>query len=134
MRMSIDAFDLDQPADVGVDGNPRVLAKLHLEPGKNYVVFAKGDVYSAGAMVEATFRLEALLPEATDETTMVTQGFDEPYPAAHGSFSLSVAIALPPDPDLFVDAALWGHCSNSCSVRNVKIIALAVDSVTVTTS
>jgi hypothetical protein len=132
--MSIDAFVLDQPAVVGVDRNPSVLAKLHLQPGKNYVVFAKGDVFSVGAMVEATFRLEALLPEATDETTMVIQGFDERFPQAHGSFSLAVATALPPEEDLFVDAALWGHCSIWCRVSNLKIIALAVDSVTVTTS
>ena len=129
--MSIDAIVLDQPAEVDVGKEPSVLAKLHLEPGKSYVVFAKGDVVAGGGTQQATFRLEALLPGTTDETTMV---FDVPWPLTHGSFSLAVATALPPDPDLFVDARLWGHCEIFCRVSNVKIIALAVDSVTVTTS
>ena len=129
--MSIDAFVLDHAAEIQVGQEPRVLGKLHLEPGKSYVVFAKGEVVAGGGMQQATFRLEALLPEATDETTMV---FDVPWPLTHGSFSLAVATALPPDPDLFVDATLSGHCEIFCRVSNVKIIALAVDSVTVTTS
>ena len=129
--MSIDATVLDQPAEVNVGKEPSVLAKLHLEPGKSYVVFAKGWVVAGGGTQQATFRLEALLPGTTDESTMV---LDMPWPLTHGSFSLAVATALPPDPDLFVDARLWGHTEIFCQVRDVKIIALAVDSVTVTTS
>jgi hypothetical protein len=130
--MSIDAFVLDHAAEIQVGQEPRVLGKVHLEPGKSYVVFAKGLVVAGGAGTQqATFRLEALLPEATDETRMV---LDVPWPLTHGSFSLAVATTLPPDPDLFVDATLSGHCEIVCQVSNLKIIAVAVDSVTVTTS
>ncbi len=80
----------------------RVLDQLPLEPGRSYVILAKGDVFAWVA--EATFRLEAF--DATDET-MFTQGAYPPiFQGGHGSFALAVATSLPPDPDLAVNATL----------------------------
>lgn len=130
--MSTDAFVVDHPGMTDPLEDWQVIDQFGpLQPGRSYVVFAKGDVFAWVA--EATFRLE-LGSFASDETMFTFGAYPPIFQGGHGSFSLSVATTLPPDEELFVMATLSGRRSQGlCNVRNVKIIVLAVDSVSVAT-
>jgi hypothetical protein len=115
-----------------------VLARVHLEPGRSYVVLAKGNIRAWEA--EATFRLEAL--DATDETEFTQGRYPEALQGGDGEFLLTIAIVLPDDEELYVDATLSGRMrqglsgplplQGQCMVDKVKLIALAVDSLSIT--
>ena len=108
----------------------RILERIHLEPGASYVVLAKGEVFAWVA--EATLRLEAF--DATDETKFTQGAYPPIFQGGHGSFMLTIATTLPDDDELYVDATLSARTAQGLSiVRNVKMIALAVDSLSVTT-
>jgi hypothetical protein len=114
-----------------------VLARVHLEPGRSYVVLAKGNIRAREA--EASFRLEAL--DATDETEFTQGRYPEDFQGGDGEFLLTIAIVLPDEKELYVDATLSGRMRQgpdsasfvwSCMVDKVKIITLAVDSLSIT--
>jgi hypothetical protein len=116
------------------------LHRLFLPAGRSYVVFAKGQLFARQAH-RATLRLEGF--DAVDEASFSNLALGEPFSFVIGeadplrfsgqaTFSLAMTVTLPDDEDLFVIARLSGAVSDGkADVRNVKIIALTVDSLTI---
>jgi hypothetical protein len=148
--MSTDALVLDRPGSAPLFPEDRELHRLHLPNGRSYVVFAKGQLFARQAP-RAHLRLEAFDDRdeasffhlAPGEQISAKIGEADPLAASgQASFSLAIAVTLPAeDPDLFVVARLFGSAAlipgvfltsgaGRADVRNVKIIALALDSVT----
>jgi hypothetical protein len=130
--MSTDALVLDHPGQSDLlTPEFRELDRLQLPPGRSYVVFAKGHV--SVRVTHVTFRLEAF--DSTDETMYSYFSGASGFEDGHATFSLSVATTLNDDPDLFVVATLSAACSQGlATVSNVKLVALTVDNLAITTA
>jgi hypothetical protein len=102
-----------------------------MQPGRSYVVWALGTVVLRIAL--AAFELEAF--DAKASTRIATPGRASALMST--TFSLTVATTLPADDDLFTTAKLSGNFNGlggagpAAVVENAKLVALAVDSVTI---
>jgi hypothetical protein len=136
------------------------LYRLHLPAGRSYVVFARGHIH-AQLVSFVDLRLEAhdaveemrfqnLGPNRVGDPRVFPLAPEDPqviFPQK-ATFSLAVTTTLPNDEDLFVLATLSGRISiqvkasdllphhhatdpGEAHLRHVKIIALAVDSLSV---
>ncbi len=140
--MSTDALVLDRPGPVSITTVDQELHRLFLPPGRSYVVLAKGQLFARQAP-SVSLRLEGF--GVTDEARFSHLAPGEEFSdeigeadplvrSGQASFSLAIVAALPDDPDLFVVARIFGSASGGrADLRNVKIIALAVDSITMST-
>jgi len=109
------------------------ICQLQLEPGKSYLVLARGGVSVVAGRLD--LRLET--PDAADDTSF-TQGHGGPthFEAGHSTFSLMLATRVPPDPgpdpDLFWAAMLSVRRDpngGGGELNSIKLVALAVDHV-----
>ena len=142
--MPTDALVLDHPGPSGMGTELNELHRLFLPAGHSYVVSAKGQLHARQAP-RVTLRLDAF--DAVDEAHFSHLALGDPFSDVIGeadplvnsgqaAFSLAVTVTLPNDEDLFVIARLSGAASLAASmgradVRNVKIVALTVDSLSI---
>lgn len=134
--MATDAVVLEQSGELTLPPDLTTVVQLGpLQPGRSYVIWAKGSIFTTNST--ANFELEALGLGAKDEgeCSFGTNLGD-------ASFSLAIATTLPPEEDLFVVAKLSGRArvlsggphTGFAIVKNVKIVALAVDTLDVQTA
>jgi hypothetical protein len=110
------------------------LAQLPLPPGRSYVVFATGTVRSK-LQISVGLQLDAF--DATAQTSVVGGVADDLETTFAAGFALTIATTLPPDPDLFVVARLsaWTDGTGYIpTILGIKIVALSVDSLSITTA
>jgi hypothetical protein len=132
--MATDAVVLEQSGELALPTELTTVLQLGpLQTGRSYVIWAKGSISTSAT--EAHLELEAFnVIDDVGITFLANIG--------HASFSLAVAITLPPDDELFVVARLSGrasavtdpHHSSIAIVKNVKIVALTVDTLQVQTA
>jgi hypothetical protein len=130
--MASDAVLLEQVGDTVVLGQAeRTLVKFApIPPGRSYVISAKGNIFASNSRSTVTL-------EAFGAKDSVEIGFSEKQGQA--SFSLVVGVSLPPDEDLFTEAKVSGSSkpfvggpeTGLAVIKGVKLVVLAVDSVTV---
>ena len=132
--MATDAVVLEQSGELTLPPDlTRVVQLGPLQPGRSYVIWAKGSIFTTNST--ANFELEALGAKDEGEFSFSTNLGD-------ASFSLAIATTLPPEEDLFVVAKLSGRArvlsggphTGFAIVKNVKIVALAVDTLDVQTA
>ena len=132
--MATDAVVSEQSHDLTLPPDLTTVVQLGpLQTGRSHVILAKGSIIASNA--EAYLELEAF--DATDrgEITFLRD-------MGHASFSLAVAMTLPPDDEFYVVAKLSGRARvvsdpsdpGFAIVKNVKIVALAVDTLQVQTA
>ena len=133
--MATDAVVLEQSGELTLPPDLTTVVQLGpLQTGGKYVIWAKGSIVMSNA--DADLELEAFGATDEGEITFLTN-------SGHASFSLAVAVTLPPDDDeLYVVAKLSGRArvvagalgSSYAIVKNVKVVALAVDTLEVRTA
>jgi hypothetical protein len=122
--MTTDAILLEQVGNANLAEGQTLVRLAPIPTGRSYVIWAKGSVF--GNDFIARFVLEAFgTRDSADITFSSGQG--------QASFSLVVAVTLPPDDDLFAVATVTGETLDGFAVATgVKLLVLAVDSVSVT--
>src|SRR4051812_48930468 len=136
--MSTDAIVV-QGLTAGVDpSEPHVIAQVALQPARNYVILAKGDV-SASGWLEARFELLAVT--AVDHCSIYLQSYGT---AGDGllintTFCLSVATTVPDDANFAYAASLsvsgagpaLADKQPGTGIENLSLMAIALDSLSV---
>ncbi len=134
--MPLDVLVLDRSAPFVVlqTDFEKVAQTPPLDPGRSYLVLAKGNVNVLAGGI--TLRLE--IHGLADETTFTHTAGAHPFEVGHTSFTLAVAVTVPPDPgpdpDLFVPAMFFARRSSSGGlgeINSVKVIVLPLDSLSI---
>jgi hypothetical protein len=131
--MATDAVVVEQAGELTLPPDLTTVVQLGpLQTGRSYVIWAKGSIVTSNA--DAFLELEAFGATDEAEITFLTQ-------IGNASFSLAVTPILPPDDELFVVTKLSGRArvvspshTSFAIVKNVKIVALAVDTLEVRTA
>jgi len=126
--MATDAVIVEHIEQVQLGQAERILAQFKpLPTGRNFVISAKGSVFAHNSHVTLTLQV-------SDIKDSVVIGFADNQGEA--SFSLVIGFDTPADPDFFTVAKVVGTSrpfvggpeTGIASVRNVKLVILAVDS------